>query len=396
MTVFVSYTHDDSSFAQELGSELRYLDTSVGIVLWDDSQISPGAKWRDMIEAKLRGAEAAILLISSRYLGSEFCRYEAEVLVRMLPDRVLPLLVSATNLAAHPLLARLQMIPWASRRKLKPLDHLRLPERRAVYTKVGEWLRKLLGQPGPVSGDRFDPPLTVQDRRARAKDLVTRYAEDPDGALRQLLYEYTKIYYRNQFDTAKEYLKEFEAALRGAHREVADPLHQEILELLREGPPIDPVHLEGLATEQLGGLASVRDVATLFSHPAYSRLLLGIRKMGKNYREAIAHFEAMQRAMPTCALFEYALGHCYRKDRRLADARTVLQEALNWALGYPDDYCGCGPRCPTSELRLAIHRGLGAVYRELKEWEKAERCFENARAYARDKSVSDNSKSDYF
>ena len=44
MAVFISYTHDDSSFAKELGKELHYLDTSVGIKLWDDSQIPPGTK----------------------------------------------------------------------------------------------------------------------------------------------------------------------------------------------------------------------------------------------------------------------------------------------------------------------------------------------------------------
>ena len=341
-----------------------------------------------MIEAKLGGAKAAILLISNRYLGSKFCLYEAKMLTKELPGKVLPLLVSATDLAAHPFLAQLQMIPWASRRELKPLDQLNPPERRAVYTEVGVWLRRLLGQPVPGSGSMFDPVNTVQGRKERAALLATRYAEDPNGAPQQFATEYMRSYSHEQVDTAKKYLEEFEAALKEAHSKVADPIHQEILELLREGPPIGPVHLEGFAT--------VRDGATLYSHPAYPRLLLGIRKMEKSHKEAIANFEAMERAMPTCALFKYALGQCYRKDKRLANARAKLHEALNWARHYPDDYCGCGPRCPISELRLAIHRGLGAVYRELEDWETAEKYFRDAVELARDESLSDNVRSDFF
>ena len=122
MAVFVSYNHDDSRYAKELDEELRFLNASTGIVLWDDSQIPPGTNWRDEIKVKLQSAEAAILLISNRYLGSKFCLYEAKLLAKVLPDRVCPLLVSEADLATHPEIAQIQVVPWSSRRNLVPLD----------------------------------------------------------------------------------------------------------------------------------------------------------------------------------------------------------------------------------------------------------------------------------
>ena len=70
--VFISYSRKDKKWLEELRGELRGIVRDEQIDIWDDSRIQPGEKWRQTIEKAIKEAHAAILLVSRRFLSSDF------------------------------------------------------------------------------------------------------------------------------------------------------------------------------------------------------------------------------------------------------------------------------------------------------------------------------------
>lgn len=110
--IFISYSHKDEEWKDELKSHLSVLENYGGIAIWEDRQINAGDNWYPAIKEAIQNSKIAILLISRDFLASDFVRREEipELLKRQSSDqiRVIPLIIKPCAWQSVPWLADLQ------------------------------------------------------------------------------------------------------------------------------------------------------------------------------------------------------------------------------------------------------------------------------------------------
>ncbi len=151
---------------------LRHHDAKLEV--WDDSEIRPGDKWLEVIEAKLATARVALLLVSVNFLASEFVmRKEVPSLLRAAKDDGLPILwVSLSHcMWEHTSLRELQ----AALPPNQPLAELdRVDQDNALKTISLEIEKAMARQ--EASTQREMPPLTP----GQASLVATPIGQDLD------------------------------------------------------------------------------------------------------------------------------------------------------------------------------------------------------------------------
>jgi hypothetical protein len=72
-SVFVSYSHLDEKFREELEFQLTILKNKGYLDWWTDKRLIPGDEWEKEILEQLAKADIILLLVSSYFLASPFC-----------------------------------------------------------------------------------------------------------------------------------------------------------------------------------------------------------------------------------------------------------------------------------------------------------------------------------
>ncbi|WP_204154381.1 TIR domain-containing protein [Leptolyngbya sp. CCY15150] len=112
--VFISYSHGDEDLKDELYIHLAGLRREGKIQPWQDRQIEAGAEWDAEIKARLESAGIILLLITPRFINSDYCfdkemqrameRHEAGT------ARVIPIIMKPCDWQGSPF-SKLQVLP---------------------------------------------------------------------------------------------------------------------------------------------------------------------------------------------------------------------------------------------------------------------------------------------
>lgn len=115
--VFVSYCHKDMPWLRRVREHLDVLYQEGVLEYFDDLKIGVGANWYERIDAEMREAHVALLLISPSFLASNFiCKVEIPLLFERHHQE---------GLVLYPLLIRdcpWQEVAWLSRMQIRPAD----------------------------------------------------------------------------------------------------------------------------------------------------------------------------------------------------------------------------------------------------------------------------------
>ncbi|MGB3309886.1 MAG: toll/interleukin-1 receptor domain-containing protein [Nodosilinea sp.] len=198
--MFISYSHRDEDLKQELEDHLALLKRQDKICPWQDRQIEAGTEWNEQIRAALDEADIILLLVSPRFMNSDFC-YGKEMQRAMQRHqngdaRVIPIILTPTDWKGAAF-DRLQMLPKNS----KPV--VDWPNHDAAFVDVVKGIRRAVESLAP-SSDKTDngwaiPPQiksalgssSQADRSASTRDrmqLFTALSSLPGPQFSQLVF----------------------------------------------------------------------------------------------------------------------------------------------------------------------------------------------------------------
>lgn len=142
---FVSYSHKDSRFLEELQKHLNLLQQERILASWSDRKLLPGDDWDGKINENLKLANLILLLVSADFLNSTYVR-NTEIPLAMDKHesgeaRVIPVILDETDWKAQPF-KMLQALPSGA----KPVSKWR--SRRSAAADVAAGIRVLLAHAG--------------------------------------------------------------------------------------------------------------------------------------------------------------------------------------------------------------------------------------------------------
>lgn len=170
--VFISYSHEDADWLKCVRTHLRPLERALhlDIHVWDDSEIRAGDNWPQQIADAIASARVIVLLVSPRFLESEYIATE-EIPRLEAAQRdgatILPLIISHSRFAKTPGLSHLQTINDPE----TPLISMTQGEQDKVFVKLADAVEHAFTRP------QLPRPEPSADAARKSRD-ITRAAKD--------------------------------------------------------------------------------------------------------------------------------------------------------------------------------------------------------------------------
>jgi len=115
LRIFISYSHKDETFKDELVTMLAGLQNRGIVDTWQDRLIEPGDEWNKSIQNAMDECDLALLLVSPDYIASRFIQLEEQpkLLQRRqeMQLRVIPIIVRPCMWKSDPVIKELQVLP---------------------------------------------------------------------------------------------------------------------------------------------------------------------------------------------------------------------------------------------------------------------------------------------
>ena len=170
--VFVSYSRRDSAWVERIRVHLAPLEREYGLDVWDDSQIQPGAQWRDAIREAIAASKVAVLVVSADFLASDFVTtQEVPELLQAAASQgtvIFPLIVSPSRFSASPGLASFQAVNDPAR----PLITLSAGDQEAALVKLADGVEAAFRLEREM--DQYLAPAVIQELQREPRRLSLR------------------------------------------------------------------------------------------------------------------------------------------------------------------------------------------------------------------------------
>jgi len=115
LKIFISYSHKDEKFRDELITSLAGLQRRGIVDVWQDLPVEAGAEWSRSIQDAMNDCDLALLLVSPDYLASSFIQQAEQPKLLLgrqkLQTRVIPIIVRPCRWKSEPVLKTLQALP---------------------------------------------------------------------------------------------------------------------------------------------------------------------------------------------------------------------------------------------------------------------------------------------
>ncbi len=133
VNAFISYSHADKRWLEELLICLKPYLRGGRITTWSDKQLQPGAEWDPAIQEALQNADVTVFLVTARLAASD---YVIEKELRAVQEKRTPILWIAVGAAAY---ARVGFAKYQClNNPQRPLDSLRRAERTRLLVEIAE------------------------------------------------------------------------------------------------------------------------------------------------------------------------------------------------------------------------------------------------------------------